>query len=226
MGARGLILMVRCLKHLFRNLGRMMNLLTVIMCEWCIDTSSVTRACSTSFIRNQLLHDRCAEFQTFVIHLQWRIRGERGSWHPQAPINFLFYNVHFFKSHFVSECFKIKLREHQKPDSFVSWESSPGESSGGVVLRGSCPDTGTPSRSSLVSKSQARTFSRNWVGRGYLAAVAGSTWLLRDLRRAYCGRLSRTLRNIHAIYTSHSIRVKSFYVALTQRLRVKLYLHS
>ena len=139
--------------------------------------------------------------------------GGEGQLAPPGPHQFFVLQCSFLKSYFVSECFKIKLREHHKPDSFVSWESSPGESSGGVVLI-------------RVHLPVAVSYQRNWVGRGYLAAVAGSTWLLRDLRRAYCGRLSRTLRNIHAIYTSHSIREKSFYVALTQRLRVKLYLHS
>ena len=37
---------------------------------------------------------------------------------------------------------------------------------------------------SRIYKSHERQFSRNWVGRGYLVAVTGSTWLLRGLRPA------------------------------------------
>ena len=39
----------------------------------------------------------------------------------------------------------------------------------------------TPSRTSQSRKSHVSRFSRNGVGRGYLVAVTGSTWLLQGL---------------------------------------------
>ena len=64
----------------------------------------------------------------------------------------------------------------------------------------------------VIIKIDVRQFSRDWVGRGYLVAVMGSTWLLRGL----CG--------CYGVYTPLFFRTKkkSPHVASTWYIYVKV----